>query len=392
MVFCRNMKWFVSSLLVCCSVMLSCVENTQEDDAKKKRKEEKGQFYRNTKFHDIAAVRPVNGKSVKNIVLMIGDGMGVGQIFSGIVANKGHLNVENTTHIGFSKTSSSDNYITDSAAGATALAAGVKTYNGAIGVDDDKRPLKTILEIAEEKGLATGLISTSSITHATPASFIAHQPSRKMDEEIAADFLKIDIDVFIGGGRKFFDKERRKDGRDLLGQLKKNGYSVADDMDGMNKVTSGKLVALLNVGHMPRYTERREMLLPATLKALEILNQNKNGFFLMIEGSQIDWGGHENDTGYIVEEMLSFDRTVGKVLEFAQKDGETLVVITADHETGGFSVTKGNHQGELEGKFVTLGHTPVMVPVFSYGPQSERFKGFYENTQIFFKMMEAWTE
>ncbi len=150
-------------------------------------------------------------KKPKNVVFLIGDGMGISQIFAGLTANHGHLFLENCKYIGFSKTQSADNYITDSAAGGTALSAGVKTYNGAIGVDANKKPVKTILEEAEEKGLATGLVSTSAITHATPASFIAHQPNRNMYEEIAADFLKTDIDVFIGGGyRSFHQKKRRQ--------------------------------------------------------------------------------------------------------------------------------------------------------------------------------------
>ncbi|MDD4755874.1 MAG: alkaline phosphatase, partial [Prolixibacteraceae bacterium] len=147
----------------------------------------------------------------KNIIFFIGDGMGVSQVHAALTANKGRLFIENLKYTGFSKTSSADNYITDSAAGGTALSSGVKTYNGAIGLDKDKNRVKTILEIAEEKGIATGLVSTSAITHATPASFIAHQPNRNMYEEIAADFLKTDIDVFIGGGYKHFTN--RKDGR-----------------------------------------------------------------------------------------------------------------------------------------------------------------------------------
>ena len=157
------------------------------------------------------------GNKPKNIVLLIGDGMGVSEVFAGLTGNKGHLFLENCKHIGFSKTQSSDNYITDSAAGGTALSAGVKTYNGAIGVDAAGNPVKTIVEEASEKGLATGLVSTSAITHATPASFIAHQASRSSYEDIAADFLKTDIDVFIGGGLEHFTK--RNDGRNLVDEL-----------------------------------------------------------------------------------------------------------------------------------------------------------------------------
>ena len=146
-------------------------------------------------------------------------------------------------YTGFSKTSSGDKYITDSAAGGTALSSGVKTYNGAIGVDMDKNPVKTILEEAEEAGLSTGLVSTSAITHATPASFIAHQPNRNMYEEIAADFLKTDIEVFIGGGYKHFTE--RKDGRNLISELKQKGYTIEQDINKLNQVTDGKLAGLV---------------------------------------------------------------------------------------------------------------------------------------------------
>ena len=156
---------------------------------------------------------PKKNLGAKNIILLVGDGMGAAQIYAGITANKGHLNIERCTHVGFHKNQASNEYVTDSGAGATAFAIGLQTYNGAIGVDSTKKPCVTILETAESNGKATGLVATCSITHATPASFIAHQPSRQMVEEIAMDFLKTDIDVFIGGGRKHFTT--RADGKNL---------------------------------------------------------------------------------------------------------------------------------------------------------------------------------
>ncbi|QIA09527.1 alkaline phosphatase [Draconibacterium halophilum] len=321
----------------------------------------------------------------KNIIFLIGDGMGVSQVFSGITANQGHLFIENCRHIGFSKTQSSDDYITDSAAGGTALACGVKTYNGAIGVNADTVKVKSILEEAEDKGLATGLVSTSSITHATPASFIAHQSSRNMYEAIAADFLNTDIDVFIGGGNDHFTK--RKDGRNLANELKEKGYTVETDINKIAKVKSGKLAGLTAGVHNGRMEERGEMLPVATSAALNILDKNDKGFFLMIEGSQIDWGGHASSTVYIVEDMLDFDQTVGKALEFAANDGETLVLVTADHETGGMALTGGNiSTGTVKADYATTGHTAVMVPVFAYGPGAEEFMGIMENTDIHDKM------
>ncbi|NQU51491.1 MAG: alkaline phosphatase [Bacteroidetes bacterium] len=324
-------------------------------------------------------------KKPKNIILLIGDGMGVTHVFSGLTANKGRLFLENCKHIGFSKTQSADNYITDSAAGGTALSTGVRTYNGAIGVNSDTISIKSILEEAEENGLATGLVSTSTITHATPASFIAHQPQRNMYEEIAADFLKTDIDVFIGGGKTHFTE--RKDGRNLVEELVKKGYRFEEDLDKIKKVKKGKLAALTADGDAGRLTDRGEMLPIATKTAINILSNNKKGFFLMVEGSQIDWGGHASSTIYIVEDMLDFDKTIGKALEFAAKDGETLVLVTADHETGGMAITGGSiKDGTVKAGYPTGGHTAVMVPIFAYGPGAEEFIGIMKNTDIHAKM------
>ncbi|WP_320111701.1 alkaline phosphatase [Draconibacterium orientale] len=324
-------------------------------------------------------------KKPKNVIFLIGDGMGVSQVFAGITANQGHLFLENFRHIGFSKTQSADNYITDSAAGGTALACGVKTYNGAIGVDADTVKVKSILEEAADKGLATGLVATAAITHATPASFIAHQPSRNMYENIATDFLKTDIDVFIGGGNDHFTK--REDGRNLAKELEEKGYTVETDIEKIAKVKSGKLAGLTAGVHNGRMNERGDMLTVATSTALNILDNNDKGFFLMVEGSQIDWGGHASSTVYIVEDMLDFDRTIGKALEFASKDGETLVVVTADHETGGMALTGGDMStGMVKADYPTTSHSAVMVPVFAYGPGAEEFIGIMENTDVHDKM------
>jgi alkaline phosphatase len=321
------------------------------------------------------------GKKPKKVIMMIGDGMGTSHIFAGLTANGGHLFLDNFKQVGFSKTQSSNKYITDSAAGGTALSTGQKTYNGAIAVNTDTIAIKTILEMAEDKGLATGLVSTSAITHATPASYIAHQGSRGSYEDIAADFLKTDIDVFIGGGYKHFAE--RKDKRDLTIELKQKGYLVLRDMDEIAKVKSGKLVGLTADEHNEVVPKRKMNLPLSTQTALSILNQNKKGFFIMIEGSQIDWGGHQNNTGYVVKEMLDFDQAIGKALEFAAKDRETLIIVTADHETGGLALIDGNMKtGMVKGAFPTADHTATMVPVFAYGPGAENFTGIMENTDI----------
>ncbi|TAH20819.1 MAG: alkaline phosphatase [Cytophagales bacterium] len=349
----------------------------------------KRQWAQSATAYDVKKILPpanVSGK-VKNIIFLIGDGMGLTQIYAAMTANKGKLNIENCTYTGLIKTYASDAYITDSAAGATAFACGTKTYNGAIGVDAQGNPVKTILEIAEEKGLATGMVATSSITHATPASFIAHQKSRKMEEEIAADFLNTDIDVFIGGGKQFF--EHSVGDKNLLIDLKNKGYQVVDNLKDITAVTKGKLAGFTAEVQNPKMSEGRgDMLSQSTKTAINILKQNPNGFFLMVEGSQIDWGGHDNNPQYVIDEALDFDKVIGEVLEFAAKDGETLVVITADHETGGLTLLGGNiSEGKVESAFSTGGHSAVMVPVYSFGVQADKFTGIYENTAIYDKMM-----
>ncbi|WP_430810459.1 MULTISPECIES: alkaline phosphatase [unclassified Carboxylicivirga] len=326
-------------------------------------------------------------KRPKNIIFFIGDGMGVAQVFSGITVN-GSLNLEQMPYIGFSKTQSANRYVTDSAAGGTALSTGKRTYNGAIGVDEDGNKLTTILEYAERNGKATGLVSTSAITHATPASFIAHQPKRSMYEEIAADFLNTDIDVFIGGGADFFTK--RADGRNLVLELNEKGYQVGYDIDEVDEVREGKLAVLTAVGHNPGYRDRGEMLTKSTSKAIEVLsNADSKGFFLMVEGSQIDWGGHQNDASYVTGEVLDMDKALAKALAFAAKDRRTLVVVTADHETGGMTINDGNPaEGYVKSAFTTGHHTAVMVPVFAFGAGAEEFIGTYNNTEVFEKMYQ----
>jgi alkaline phosphatase len=333
----------------------------------------------------------------KNVILLIGDGMGLSQITAGLYANGNQLFLEEFKHLGLHKSYSADDLITDSAAGGTALSIGKKTYNGAIGVDVDTLSHQTILEKAEEKGLATGLIATSTITHATPAAFIAHQPSRKMYEEIAADFLKTEIDFFVGGGIAHFTD--RQDGKNLLDSLANNGYLVSDstrqNLKEIEPDPSLNFAYLTSMSSPLKYSEGRDYLEPATKMGLEFLNQHSDkGFFLMVEGSQIDWGGHANDQRYIIDEMLEFDRVVKEVLDFAKKDGETLVVVTADHETGGMSINKGSSLDTLICKFTSGSHTADLIPVFAYGPGAENFGGIYENTAIYDKMLEAygWAE
>jgi alkaline phosphatase len=322
----------------------------------------------------------------RNIVLMIGDGMGVAQVYAGLTANGGHLNLEDCTYVGFQKTYSASSYITDSGASGTAMATGIKTLNGAIAVDTNGQRLKTILEMAEEAGLSTGLVATSTITHATPASFVAHNPDRGKYEEIAMDFTGAGLDVIIGGGRNHFNK--REDKLDLIEKLSEEGFQVAERIEQVNAAHQGPIAVFTDSLAMPPALKGRGDLLPrATELAMGRLSRNEKGFFLMVEGSQIDWAGHDNNTEYLVSEMVDFDQAIGKALDFARKNPETLVIVTADHETGAMSIEKGDmDSGKVSGLYGSESHTGVMVPVFAYGPGAESFAGRYENTDIFEKM------
>jgi alkaline phosphatase len=354
----------------------------------KKDQKVQNETYQGGAFYEVQHYNQTGkNKKPKNIILMIGDGMGIAQLYSAMTANGGHLFIENFRNCGFSKTYSSNNYITDSAAGGTAFACGTKTYNGAIGVGPDKNPVANIREKAEKKGMKTGLVATTIITDATPAVFVAHVASRSSLEDIAADFLKTDIDVFIGGGRNNFD--HRKDGRNLVDELKAKGYQVLFNINDIMKVRSGKLAGLTAPGDNPVMPERGEMLVPATETAINLLSQSKKGFFLMVEGSDIDHLAHSNSTPGVVMETLDFDKAIGTALKFAAGNKETLIIVTADHETGGMTLNGGDYtSGKVTGKFTSTGHTGVAVPVYAFGPGASEFTGFMENTDIAKKMMK----
>jgi alkaline phosphatase len=338
----------------------------------------------------------------KNVILLIGDGTGLSQISSAFYFKKTNPNYARFKSIGLIKTSSSREDITDSAAGATAFASGVKTYNGAIGVANDSTEVKTLVEIVSQQQIKTGVISTSSIQHATPASFYAHVINRGLFEDIALDMVDSNIDFFAGGGTKFFNK--RSDGKDLLDELKEKGFGIdtiaLGDLAGIKQ--NSKMAYLLAENHMdPAAKGRGDFLPKATELGIQFLNKDEDNsnFFVMIEGSQIDWGGHANDAEYLISELIDFDDAIGKALDFAEKDGKTLVIVTGDHETGGFTLSstpKKRENGksysdysEITGTFSTNGHSATLIPVFAYGPGAEAFSGVYENTEIFYKILEA---
>lgn len=319
--------------------------------------------------------------------------MGIAQITAAMINNGNKLNLERCQYVGLHIPHSADNLVTDSAAGATAFACGVKTSNGAVGVDLSNKPVPNIVEQVSERGMKTGLVVTSTITHATPAAFYAHQTHRDKYEDIAADLVLSEVDFFVGGGS--IDFVARKDGRDLIAELRNRGFFIADSatvsIDKVEIPNDLKLGYFTSTHSPAKFSEGREYLPLATEKAIQYLTRNSEnkGFFLMVEGSQIDWAGHANDSEYIISEVLDFDKAVGVALDFAEKDGNTLVIITSDHETGGYSILTGSTKNEIRAGFTTDSHTAVLIPVFAFGPGQELFAGIYENTAIYHKMAKA---
>lgn len=336
-------------------------------------------------------------ESPSNIIFLIGDGMGLSAVSATVYYGDKESEFSRLKEIGLIITSSATHKVTDSAASGTAMAAGKKTYNGAIGMDTSRVSIKNIAEVVAELGWNTGVVATSSVTHATPASFYAHVEQRGMEEKIASQLLDSEIDFFAGGGIGFFNK--RADGLDLFKTAEKKGFI----MDTTILAKSGSLSPdhkygyLMAGGGMPPILQGRDDFLPnATALAIERLSKGNQGFFLMVEGSQIDWGGHANDADYVVSEVLDFEQSVAVALDYAEKEGNTLVVVTADHETGGFTLgakheeeTGSSDYTQLGPSFATSTHSATLIPVFAYGPGAEAFKGMYQNTGIFHKMAAA---
>lgn len=344
-----------------------------------------------------------NAKATKpapNIILMIGDGMGHAQLSTALYYGNKEPQYLRFPIVGLSRTSASSHKITDSAAGATAFSCGVKTYNGAIGMAADTTPVPTILEYLADQDWKTGLIATSSVTHATPASFYAHVPLRRQEFEIAEQYLSAPVDFLAGGGQRFFFD--RLDERNLYPEFSAAGIELDTVSLKPMEWEKDKRYAyiLAKDGMLPKYKGRDEFLPKATQMALDYFDAVAvdKPFFLMVEGSQIDWGGHANNGEYLVQEMLDFDAAIGAALDYAEKDGNTIVIVTADHECGGFALVSETVEVPFQGKqsdydslsfsFGSGGHSAAMVPVLAYGPGTEVFTGIYQNNSIYHKMME----
>lgn len=317
------------------------------------------------------------------VILFIGDGVGTAY-WSAARFAQDRLAIEEFPVVGLVDTRSSSHKVTDSAAGATVYSAGLRTYNNAIGVGPDSVSVQTVLERAAEKGMATGLVATSTITHATPGSFGAHVPHRRMESEIARQLARQPLTVALGGGLKFFDGSA-PDADDLLPTLRERFTFVTSgaELRALQLDTVRTLFGLFAEEGMPAAHEGRTPALAEMVgTALQLLDREPNGFFAMFEASQPDWRGHDNrPLDEVTAEMLDYDKAIRVALEYQARHPETLIVITADHETGGLSLVQ-DRSGGLEARYTTTGHTGSMIPLFAKGPGAERFAGVKDNYRI----------
>lgn len=344
-------------------------------------------------------------ESPRNFIVFLGDGVGTAY-WTAARLHQDSLAVESMSVAGLTDTRSSDADVTDSAAGATVYATGVRTYNGAIGVGDRCKelftadsatvmqdpascdPLESVFDLAWERGIATGLVSTSSLTHASPASFGSKVPYRRMQAEIASQLAANPIDVLLGGGEGWFDGRLRADGQNLLTELCATATCLNSPEELAAYQPDGRrLVGLFAEDGMPVAAERVPTLPEMTRVALNRLQGEENGFFLFVEGSQPDWRGHDNrPLEEVVGEMADFDAAIAVGLEFARSTPETLVLVVADHETGGLSLV--SQSGQIVARYTTGGHTGEMTPYFAHGTGAHRFGGLMQNDAIGQVLME----
>lgn len=337
--------------------------------------------------YEVGVIEAPKGKKVKNVILMIGDGMSLCHIQSAWTANRGKLWVENAQYTGLSKTNCLDKLITDSGAGGTALASGGKTKYHSVGVDGNGNPAKSLVEYAKDNGLSSGVAVTCRLWDATPADFCCHIADRDKEDAIMAQYVDTKADVVVGPG--WSKMINRADGRDLFKELRKKGFKTPRSLDEMARIKNGKVFCVTDSFDTPLPAVRGNYLERAAMNAINILDKNPKGFFLMIEGSQLDDYGHFNDIDLLMQETHDFDRTIGAIFKWAAQDGETLVVVTADHETGGLTLVDGDlGQGKIVCKFSTGGHSGTMVPIYAFGPGSENFTGIIDNTDVAKRIMK----
>lgn len=375
----------VTALLV--GAMVSAMAQNPDPDSRDKSRYavnnfEKDDLYTAVQTYEPVSVEMPKGKKVKNIIFMIGDGMGLEQLSTAWIVNNRHMNItDNFPYVGLQWTYSASKLVTDSAAAGTALFTGSKTNNGMLAMSPDGQPLETLPEYARSKGWKTGMSVVCRICDATPAAYAAHHANRDSLYSITSQMVDCGLDFISGGGLKWW--ENRPDGRDLTAEVEAKGYTFVKDLESLKAVEEGPVIALTAYTELPPALDRGTEHQEAVLKALELLDDNKKGFFLMVEGSCIDDWCHANKVGFAVEEILDFDRTVGAVLEWAAKDGETLVIVTADHSTGAMTLLGGNVEGQsVAVNYANTGHNGVALPVYAWGPGAEKFVGIYENAEL----------
>ena len=351
----------------------------------------------------------------KNIILFIGDGMSISQITALRLSQGGpnsRVAVDEFPYSGKVLTHSANAIVTDSASSGTAFSTGIKTNNRALGVDVNGNPVENITEILDRSGFVSSVISTSEVTHATPAAFVAHASSRYLSDEISIQMSNSKIKNILGGGRKFFMAEEdggiREDGINLIEKVKSNSKLIThkDELEDIALYGGEQVFGLFSDEHLrDTNTPENHMTEPSIKEMLEFsINRSKNfiqsgcnGFFVMAEASQIDWAGHGNDYEYLMREMLDLEEGIKWALEFAKKNVDTLVIVTADHETGGLLIEPSDprkyENPDVKFSFNTgIGrgsHTGVPVPIFAMGPGSENFTGTLDNTDVHRALLEA---
>ena len=344
-------------------------------------------------FAGCTAEQPQTDK-VRNVIYMIGDGMGLSHVSMLQLENNFEpTSFDRADAIALQTTRSLNNRVTDSAAAGTALASGEKTDNSVLGQKPDGTPCISMMTKAAADGMQTGIVVTCTLQHATPGAFYAHQKYRRMPEEITADMLACDFDVLVGGGRRWLI-DTCSEGGSYLDAFARKGYRVVSDMEQLAAIDSDRVLAVMAEEHLPHAAERGNYLPGAVGKTLDILAKRSSdrGFMLMVEGSQIDKAAHKNELQWLIDEMRDFDRAVKVAMDFADRTPGTLVVITADHETGGLSILSRENdfmkeESGIEHHFATHGHSGSMVPVYLYGAGADRISGVMDNTDLAKRIM-----
>ncbi len=330
--------------------------------------------------------RPSRSEVPTNIILFIGDGMGPAQLTAATFL-RDDMHMARMPVGGLILTSSNDR-ITDSAAGATALATGRVTNNRMLSVSPEGEPFRLVTHVAQDAGKRTGVVATSRVVHATPAAFSVSHADRRAEHEIAAQFLDAPLDLVLAGGSSQFLPEDqgggREDGRSIVAEMEELGFTYFDDIDRLAETeTADKVLGLFVSQNFEPYPGRGEVSTDLTRAAIDNLTRSGGGFFLMVEGSQIDWAGHDNQADWMAQEVLDLDNAVGAALDFAERDGNTLVIVTADHETGGYTLLRDRSDAQAhEDHFSTGYHSASAVPIFAYGPSAERFGGLMHQSRV----------